>query len=526
MSSMATQQTHSPASHQESKSDLQADQICVPPVDQVQEHEHEQEHEKENASVNEDNDDDETATIKPEPEEVYDDDNHPATQPDDVCEKPGGRALIGQDSSFQESMEEVLPLVPRAQWSESRRRLFIRTDSDPVAGRVYTDFEACFRHITATRQDQHFLLPPDDPDEAFPEWIVKVPLSIPVEFYDLLTSNPQSSDPIVQFLRNDHFGNGARLADPEYLGTGSRCALYRVRHSVTGAVWLIKRTIYEKYVDKNTFFNNYEENDVLKAIQTAVRQGESETDFPALRNGLCQFVGSRPCENTVDLLFEYMPGADLRNRILHKNQKFDQHKCKSVAVDICTAMAALHRRGVVHRNIALENLIYSDTGTRIVGFGSATANLEKSGASYSDSVDCHSVGVCLIMLLASNVPALRDVVGDSLAAEGSALGRHQIIWDQVKAAAAVDDSGIEFIDGLIAENPSERLTFEDALQAKWIRHLSPSWTPPKSAPKQSQSLILATDKPSRAISLKRMLSDADINLPDNLKRVNLHVDDD
>lgn len=73
-----------------------------------------------------------------------------------------------------------------------------------------------------------------------------------------------------------------------------------------------------------------------------------------------QFVGL--CKNDSDVLMvtEYVPGGDLRKKLKDKKVKMSWALRAKIAHDVAAAMAFLHSRGVMHRDLKSNNLLVTE----------------------------------------------------------------------------------------------------------------------------------------------------------------------
>ena len=84
------------------------------------------------------------------------------------------------------------------------------------------------------------------------------------------------------------------------------------------------------------------------------------------------------------ITMEYVKGATLRE--LLKSKALDEAKVLEIAKQVCNALAAAHRAGVIHRDIKPENIVVSDDGhVKVLDFG-----LAKLIEGVRDEVELHS----------------------------------------------------------------------------------------------------------------------------------------
>lgn len=146
---------------------------------------------------------------------------------------------------------------------------------------------------------------------------------------------------------------------------------------------------------------------------------------------------------------------------------------------ILLALSHLHENGVVHRNLKPENLfvdgrgsIYtikiSDCGTRnwyrvfpedkdpevrAIGDGAYVAPEVLAQKDFSDRMDLYSVGVLTCHMLVGVLPM-------------TAANAPNLAAPQLEKVSSV---GVQFLSGMLKENPAERLSLSQALDHPWIK---------------------------------------------------------
>jgi tetratricopeptide (TPR) repeat protein/TolB-like protein/predicted Ser/Thr protein kinase len=145
-------------------------------------------------------------------------------------------------------------------------------------------------------------------------------------------------------------------------------------------------------------------------------------------------------DGVAGLEMEYVDGLSLK-QVLQERGVFGAHEAALVGIDVCRAVAAVHKAGLVHRDVKAQNVM-REAGGRIVlmdfGAGEGQAGSVPSkritgtplylspevlaGQSASTASDIYSIGVLLYHMLTLRYP----VEGDSLDDLEVAHARHQI----------------------------------------------------------------------------------------------------
>jgi serine/threonine protein kinase len=185
------------------------------------------------------------------------------------------------------------------------------------------------------------------------------------------------------------------------LGTGATATVALCRDETTGSVLALK--IIRRPYDESRFSSEVAINQLALCDQVIRIHGYYTTD-----SSFC-------------ILFE--PGlCDLFSRI-DDNGPLAESSAKAVLFDLLTAIARLHDRGIVHRDIKLENLILVEPGrVKLADFGLAEvlapgAKMRSRRGFYrywapevilakpqDAKVDVWALGVCLLACLTGAFP--------------------------------------------------------------------------------------------------------------------------
>jgi len=187
------------------------------------------------------------------------------------------------------------------------------------------------------------------------------------------------------------------------------------------------------------------------------------------------------------MVMEYCSGGDLSARF-----PYPEHQAAIIVRQILSAVAYLHSKNVVHRDLKLENVVFVDESpsapVKLIDFGLATKYLsdeyktmrERVGTLYSmapqviqgvydKACDLWSVGVISYMLLSGGEPPFdgdtRQEMIDSIMRCKYSFREENSAWKNVSREAK------NFIGALLKMDPKERLTARRALRHPWLRKL-------------------------------------------------------
>ncbi|KAG0095059.1 hypothetical protein BGZ93_006391 [Podila epicladia] len=172
-------------------------------------------------------------------------------------------------------------------------------------------------------------------------------------------------------------------------------------------------------------------------------------------------------QNHYYVVMEYAGGGELFD-VVKNRSRFSESEARHVFKQVLSGVKYLHDRGIVHRDLKPENILVSDKASltiKISDFGLAkmisnnALNTMCGTASYNDL----------------GPPSLRQQVLQGLFSFPSPY------WDDVSQEA------VDFIEGLLQQDPVQRLTVDQALSHRWMALESKKV---KSTPKVQENISL------------------------------------
>lgn len=164
--------------------------------------------------------------------------------------------------------------------------------------------------------------------------------------------------------------------------------------------------------------------------------------------------------NTFLMVMRKVEGMDLGQRIRDEG-KIANQRALAIVEDVLKGLKVLHEKGVVHRDLKLENIVEGKDGAVIVDYGCAVKMNDKGwrkemvgtkyarapemnkGNMYGKEVDLWGVGVVLWALINGTVPKRGQMVNNGKDDEGK-VGR--------------------LLQGLLEKNPDKRMNIDVALK--------------------------------------------------------------
>lgn len=258
------------------------------------------------------------------------------------------------------------------------------------------------------------------------------------------------------------------------IGEGSYGKVYRVTHKLTGESRALKVLLKRSSRVENMRKSFFNEVSVLRALDhpCAVKVHEYYQD------------ARRYC-----LITELCSGGDLFDFV-------ERRGCSNEAISanyarqLLSFLAFCHEKGIVHRDIKLENLMLAskdDDNIKVIDFGSACffepgeVLTDKVGTSYyiapevaeaspryNEKCDVWSAGVNLYILLCGYPPFNGRT--DSAIMRDAVIGEFEFPspeWDEVSEGAK------DLVRRLLTKDPETRISAHEALSHPWLSNADP-----------------------------------------------------
>ncbi|RRT68749.1 hypothetical protein B296_00032169 [Ensete ventricosum] len=185
----------------------------------------------------------------------------------------------------------------------------------------------------------------------------------------------------------------------------------------------------------------------------------------------------------VHLVLELLDGPDLCDRIAaSKGTPFAEPEAAAVVAALAEAVAACHRRGVVHRDVKPDNVLFDARGRlKLADFGSAecfvgadggrvpmrgivgtpwyVAPEVVTGREYGEKVDVWSVGVVMYMMLAGGLPPF---YGESAVEIFDAVARANLRFPP-RVFRSVSPAAKDLMRRILCKDVSRRFSAEQVL---------------------------------------------------------------
>ncbi|XP_054827693.1 serine/threonine-protein kinase 33 [Eublepharis macularius] len=260
------------------------------------------------------------------------------------------------------------------------------------------------------------------------------------------------------------------------LGQGSFGVVIEVTHKETGVNWAIKKVNREKAGSSAVKLLEREVNILKRVNHEHIIHLEEVFETP----------------KRMYLVMELCEDGELKE-ILHRKGHFSENETRHIIQSLASAIAYLHKKDIVHRDLKLENILVKSSdfdeenemklNIKVTDFGLA---VQKVGGSesmfqstcgtpiymapevisahdYSQQCDVWSIGVIMYMLLCGEPPFLAGSEEKlfEIIRKGDLHYEHSI-WKSVSEVAK------HVLQLLLKVDPAHRITANELLDNQWI----------------------------------------------------------
>ncbi|NXO25256.1 HUNK kinase, partial [Cisticola juncidis] len=208
---------------------------------------------------------------------------------------------------------------------------------------------------------------------------------------------------------------------------------------------------------------------------------------------IAQLLDILETENSYYLVMELCPGGNLMHKIYEK-KRLEEHEARKYIRQLILAVEHLHRAGVVHRDLKIENLLLDeDNNIKLIDFGlSNCAGIlgysdpfsTQCGSpayaapellarkKYGPKIDVWSIGVNMYAMLTGTLPF--TVEPFSL----RALYQKMVDKEMNPFPTQLSSAAITFLRSLLEPDPAKRPNIQQALANRWLNENYPGRAPP------------------------------------------------
>jgi len=261
------------------------------------------------------------------------------------------------------------------------------------------------------------------------------------------------------------------------LGHGKQGLVRLIEHCVTGVRFALKRIELEHITDETSLKQLREEIEIM-----------CELDHPNIVRLEEVYEG----HNTIYLVQELCVGGELFDQLDEQDdQHYTEKQCGRLVRQMLSSVRYLHSKGIVHRDLKLENFLFSDINgegcLKMIDFG-LSKHFSYPGEKFHDCVgtpytvapevivgthdekcDVWGIGVITYLLLSGDAP-----FGGCGGPEPLSMVRENIlsgliefhpeyIWTDISQNARA------FVSSLLVVDPTQRPSAEEAQHHNWLK---------------------------------------------------------
>jgi serine/threonine protein kinase len=202
--------------------------------------------------------------------------------------------------------------------------------------------------------------------------------------------------------------------------------------------------------------------------------------------GLVQFLESFENDTNVFIVLDYIDGVNMFTWMNEREfASIPEKEARKMTKQLAEALAYIHSKGIVHRDLKLENIVITKKGrVKIIDFGLCDiVSDEKSCEGWVGSpdyvapeillrkdysgqkADIWSLGTLLYIFLFSEIPFVREERYNQL----SKSGHHPAIEWPAEPKLHVSETAKDLIKSMLREDPFIRISIKEVLSHKWFQ---------------------------------------------------------
>ncbi|XP_042586340.1 protein kinase C zeta type-like [Cyprinus carpio] len=301
-------------------------------------------------------------------------------------------------------------------------------------------------------------LPPEDPEET--DAIPFLPHNRKVEKAE---DDAEDLKAVVDGIEGIQISQGLGLGDFDLIrviGRGSYAKVLLVRLKKNEQIYAMK-------VVKKELVHDDEDIDW---VQTEKHVFEQASTNPFL-------VGLHSCFQTESRLFlviDYVNGGDLMFH-MQKQRKLPEEHARFYAAEICIALNFLHEKGIIYRDLKLDNVLLDQDGhIKITDYGMCKEGIRPGdttstfcgtpnyiapeilrGEDYGFSVDWWALGVLMFEMMAGRSPF--DIITDNPDMNTEEYLFQVILEKPIRIPRSLSVKAASVLKGFLNKDPKERL---------------------------------------------------------------------
>lgn len=248
------------------------------------------------------------------------------------------------------------------------------------------------------------------------------------------------------------------------IGKGGYSKVYLVQHKRSKRKYAIKAAFKTKN-GKDRSDRTYMEIRILKQLK---------------HNNIIKMKGWFEDDETIYVVLEYIDGKDCAK--YYKEKLPNKMQVKTIMKQLISALTYIHSKGIVHRDIKLENILVDKNGNiKLIDFGLCAVKEEEfdmlqglvgtvrytapeliKGEGYNESVDVWGVGIILFLLLTGEYP-FDGSNKNNIFARIKEKNIHFSKYENL------NKKEINLLKSLLEKNPDDRIELEEILNDPFFR---------------------------------------------------------